>query len=48
MLTLLAHLHAHQPSYPTMPVVTGMESAWEHACKIWNQGMEALEQSREL
>jgi hypothetical protein len=47
MVTLLAHLHAHQPSYPKMPIMTGLETAWEHAYRIWNQSMEALEQ-REL
>lgn len=48
MVTLLAHLHYHQPEYPKMPVVSGVESAWHHAYKIWNQAKEQLEQHVEL
>lgn len=47
MVTLLAHLHNHQPSYPKMPVLSWLEMAWHHTYRIWNQTKDSFEQ-REL
>lgn len=34
MVTLLGHVHSHQPDYPVMPVVTKGQMFWEEALRM--------------